>query len=287
MATIALGTAQLGMRYGVVNRTGRPHIEAALALLDRAYQGGIRDLDTAQDYGDSEQVIGMWLTGGRDVRVVTKVSRMIDPTSADAVCAAAERSALRLGRVPDVVLVHDPAAIRSWQAGVGAALDAALRRGLTRAIGVSVYEPAEFAIALESADIHVVQAPFNALDRRLRRNGMLSRFGGRLYLRSVFLQGLLLADAVPARLREAKPFVEAFLAVCAAHGVTPVVGAVQYAARAAPGAALVIGCETAEQLQESLDAAAADVPGGFVEAVDSLPPPPGWVVDPRTWPPTG
>ena len=55
---LMLGTVQFGMNYGVANTTGKPSFETVKAILKEAYDGGINALDTAPEYGDSEEVIG-------------------------------------------------------------------------------------------------------------------------------------------------------------------------------------------------------------------------------------
>ena len=53
-----LGTVQLGMPYGISNRSGQPSREIARQMLDTAYDLGVRALDTASDYGTSEEILG-------------------------------------------------------------------------------------------------------------------------------------------------------------------------------------------------------------------------------------
>ena len=54
-----LGTVQLGCDYGIKNRYGQPSHKEALSILDVAFQGGIRTLDTAAGYGESERIISV------------------------------------------------------------------------------------------------------------------------------------------------------------------------------------------------------------------------------------
>jgi aryl-alcohol dehydrogenase-like predicted oxidoreductase len=71
-------------------------------------------------------------------------------------------------------------------------------KGLTRKIGVSVYEPKELDQLLNSYDLDLVQAPLNVMDRRLVESGwakLLKDANIELHTRSAFLQGLLLMPA--------------------------------------------------------------------------------------------
>ena len=64
-ASIILGTAQFGMPYGVANRTGQLDRAQAEATIRIARSGGIRLLDTAVGYGQSEDRDGVQRLAGR------------------------------------------------------------------------------------------------------------------------------------------------------------------------------------------------------------------------------
>ena len=57
---LVLGTAQLGMNYGIANQTGKPELATARNIVRTAWEGGIRCFDTAQGYGDSERILGIF-----------------------------------------------------------------------------------------------------------------------------------------------------------------------------------------------------------------------------------
>ena len=287
LARFALGTAQLGMRYGAVNTAGQPSLEEARVMLDMAAGEGIGLIDTAQAYGSSEDVIGAWVGGrsGDSPEVVTKLDPAVDASDGDAVVTAVEASRRRLGRVPYAVLLHDASQIEYAADGLGACVDF----GLAGAAGVSTYTPDEFEAALGQPVIAVIQAPVNALDRRLVDSGLLRRAaesGRRVMIRSVFLQGLLATapDALPERVAHARPAVEAWAELCARLGADPPAVAIAYVRAAAPGASIVIGCDTAVQLRANIQAWRADVdPEAVVAAVAELPPIDERVIDPRRW----
>ena len=47
---LVLGTVQLGLDYGIVNKNGKPTSEKALEILNTAIDNNIYIFDTAQDY---------------------------------------------------------------------------------------------------------------------------------------------------------------------------------------------------------------------------------------------
>ena len=55
---IILGTAQLGMNYGITNKKGKLNFKESKDILNQAISFGIKTLDKAQNYGDAENLIG-------------------------------------------------------------------------------------------------------------------------------------------------------------------------------------------------------------------------------------
>ncbi|HEY6181395.1 MAG TPA: aldo/keto reductase, partial [Terriglobales bacterium] len=75
---LTLGTAQLGMKYGITNRTGKPARSVAVSLVRRAIGCGVMHLDTARGYGESEAVLGEALQGLQSsVEVITKLDPLV------------------------------------------------------------------------------------------------------------------------------------------------------------------------------------------------------------------
>ncbi len=67
-----IGSAQFGMNYGIANRGGQisPHEAKDILTLARAH--GVRSVDTAAAYGDSERRLGDIGLDGWDV--VSKIA---------------------------------------------------------------------------------------------------------------------------------------------------------------------------------------------------------------------
>jgi aryl-alcohol dehydrogenase-like predicted oxidoreductase len=253
-ARLVLGTAQLGMEYGIANRTGRSDRDAADALLLDAWNEGVNMLDTAQTYGDSEAVIGDFLCRHPEARfrVVSKLSPSFAAADCEVLANAVRDSRRRLEGHLSIMLLHDPAIIDLWDDGLGGALDYCIDSGWIDAVGVSVNTPEEFAGALELAGVQVIQAPFNVFDRALLDNGSLKRaraLGKQVHLRSVFLQGLLLMeeDELPPGMAFARTPLREWRSFCTRWERTPAEIALLFAAAAAPDARLVVGADSAEQ----------------------------------------
>jgi aryl-alcohol dehydrogenase-like predicted oxidoreductase len=287
---LALGTAQLGMDYGIANRSGRPGADEAFAILDAACEAGIRVFDTAPGYGVAEELLGDWLTRRAitDAVVVTKLDASVDAEDAGAVETAVAASHERLRGALDCLLLHDPSTVSRWSAIVQG-LRACLDRGLVRRAGVSAYDPAEFAEALGHEEISVLQAPTSALDRRLVDSGLLAEglsAGRAIVLRSVFLQGALtVAPAeLPPSLVFAAPTVERWRTLCERHGLAPEAAALRWTRTVAPDALVLVGCESVSQVKRNVAAwHAGPLDRAFLDDLASLPPAPDRLLDPRSW----
>lgn len=280
---LVLGTAQLGLSYGVANTTGQPSHGEAFSILDTAFANGVNVFDTAVAYGTAEQVLGEWI---RERGLKGKVSIISKTQALRPIENDIDASLERLGISQlDGYLLHSPRLMGSAQ--VIEDLRRMKKIGKTRAIGVSVYEPAEALEALES-DIDYIQVPYNALDQRLDQNGFFDTAkekGMTVFARSPFLQGLLLMtpDTIPPHLEKARPYLENFIDIAARHNFSQLAAALLFAFN---GRAhhVVFGVETKKQLEECLTAINVTDHGSFMAEIrerfsDANP----FVVNPSLW----
>ena len=193
---LALGTVQFGQSYGVANKAGQVSAADAKTILEYAASNGIKMLDTAIGYGDSEQRLGE--IGIPDWQVVSKIPAVPDGCGdiSGWVSESVRSSLQRLG-VPRLyaLLLHKPQQLLGADGGrIYAAVQQLKENGLVQKIGVSIYAPVELDDLYQRYKFDVVQAPFNLLDRRLFDSGWMSRLadrGAELHASSVFLRGLL------------------------------------------------------------------------------------------------
>jgi len=206
---MTLGTAQLGLDYGVSNKKGKPSALVAEQILKVAIVNGVNSIDTASAYGNSEDVIGNALKAGwmSRTRVITKLSPLLDcPKDAtisivrNFVDASIFKScrALQVQRL-DTVLLHRASQIDGWDGAVWSRLLELRDNQVISRIGVSVQNSSELEHALNNLNVEYIQMPYNLLDwrwdniiptiRKVKKERELS-----INTRSSFLQGLLLSD---------------------------------------------------------------------------------------------
>jgi aryl-alcohol dehydrogenase-like predicted oxidoreductase len=274
---LILGTAQLTSAYGIT-RTTVKQSNAPQRLLAAASRLGIRTVDTAPAYGEAEAVIGRH---GWEGAVQTKLERGVDPRAS----LTASLTALRRDRV-EVLYIHASEEMLDPMSSVVTAAGRLVGDGAD-ALGASVYSVEEFEAANLTPDITVIQVPVNVLDRRFVRapSGATDRAVVRIIARSVFLQGVLLAD--PAELPRAvaglAPIVAGFRAIAAGHATTPAALALAWVQTRTRVDGVVIGVQDERELEEVVAAWRADVDADAIAEVDGLVPPAPALVDPRRW----
>ncbi|MBF0485506.1 MAG: aldo/keto reductase [Candidatus Omnitrophica bacterium] len=214
---LVLGTVQLGMPYGIGNETGKPNFDHACRIVHGAFENGITRFDTAQAYGNSEEVLGRVFDKFKlaaKVKVYSKLHSALDLSNEDAVRTAVDGSLCRL-KVDQLegLLLHHEDSVRFWDKGLGDLLQELVRQGKVKSIGVSFYAPPKALAALDINGIDLIQVPANILDKRFEDAGVFKKSqerGKKVFVRSVFLQGLLLMplDRVPVPMAYARPYLE-------------------------------------------------------------------------------
>ena len=260
MIRLALGTVQFGLNYGIANRSGQVVESEVGTILARAAAAGMDTLDTAIAYGQSEACLGR--AGVTGWRVITKLPPLSQPVAdvAQWVEELIGGSLRRLG-IPqlEAILLHRSHDLLGPQGETYLrTLHDMKAAGMTRAIGVSVYDPGELDRLWPLWRPDLVQAPCNVLDRRLIHSGWLGRLdaaGVRVHLRSAFLQGLLLmprpGSSGHVRAME-RDLLDRWTGWCDERGVSPLAGALAFV-RSLPGVErLVVGVDSAAHLEEIL-----------------------------------
>ena len=156
---------------GSASPLSRPGAEAeAIAIIERAYEGGIRYFDTAANYGPSEERLGQVLPAVRsEVMIATKTSRR----EYDAAWRQLESSLQRL-KTDYIDLWQFHAITYDWDIdtllnpnqGAIKAAEEAKEQGLIRAVGVTGHNnPDIFVKALNRYPFDTALIPINAADK--------------------------------------------------------------------------------------------------------------------------
>jgi len=260
---LALGTVQFGLPYGISNARGQVARDTAAEILELARRSGVDILDTAIAYGNSEACLGE--VGVDGFRIVTKLPAL--PDKCDDVGAwvrgQVQASLKRLGQtsVHGLLLHRALELVGPSGRALSQVLQALKSDGLVRKIGVSVYAPAELDAVVPVCPPDLVQAPFNLVDRRMATSGWLDRLksqGVEVHVRSAFLQGLLLMPraGIPPNLLRWSVLWDRWHAWLAEHDISAVQACLAYPLSFKQIDRVVVGVETAAQLEQLIKAEA-------------------------------
>ncbi|WP_405085553.1 aldo/keto reductase [Microbispora sp. NBC_01389] len=185
---------------------GNPDPDDSIRIIHKALDAGINFIDTADVYGDSEEVVGRALQGRRDnVVLATKMSRPMgdDPNRQGAsrrwVMIAVENSLRRLRTDHiDLFQIHRPDPDTDVEETLSALTDL-IRSGKVRAIGSSTMPASDIVEAQWVAErrglerFHTEQPPYSILNRGIESEVLpvAQRFGMGTLVWSPLAQGLL------------------------------------------------------------------------------------------------
>lgn len=210
---IILGTVQFGLDYGVNNNRGKPSDDEMKSILDFAYSSGVKFLDTAEAYGDSQNRIGNYHNGAEHkFNLITKYSSKIDLPKLIRKRVEHNLRTLNVDRIYSYMF-HSFDEYKLYYSEFSKDLNSMINDGFIDKIGVSVYTNEEANQVLENGAIRLIQLPFNLLDNFSKRESILRKAKERdveIHTRSVFLQGLFFKEIsqISNYQRILKPYLE-------------------------------------------------------------------------------
>ena len=185
-----LGTAQFNSDYGITNNKKLSN-EYSKKILKYAKKQEINHFDLAENYNFKWQninfkncVLDTKISISNSILNIKKIKKKF-------------KEIKKLNKIPlDTVYVHNPEKIFSKNGQkVYEILSTLKKNNLIKKIGVSVYSPSQLIKILKEYRIDVVQIPFSIIDQRfLRYFDYIKEKKILIYVRSIFLQGVLLSN---------------------------------------------------------------------------------------------
>ena len=264
LSAFALGTVQLGLTYGLGEHSEKPTEEAAFAILDRAVDLGVNTLDTANNYGDSEAVIGRWLTrrkaeGKKLPYIVTKVGPLKHGSYdilRDDVLYQLEGCMKRLCIDKlDIFMLHDYEDYAQDRDAMQKIFADIKSQGLYDYSAISAYSRHDYGVIAESG-FDATQIPINVFDwGQIENGGMqkLANSGMMIFTRSVFLQGLVFhtPEDLDPRMDFCFPYLNRFIELYKEFELSPAALALSFVLSLPGVTQAVMGCDTADQVESN------------------------------------
>jgi len=276
MERLVIGTVQLGMKYGIANRTGQPDYKTSESIIKTAWDSGIREFDTAQAYGESEHIIGKVLSSlgiNNEVKIASKFHPIINHLNKHNLLKALEKTLSSL-RIPSLyrLILHKEELLDLWNKGLSEILSEFVNSGLVKHLGISVYSPDKAIKAIKTNNISSVQLPSNLLDHRFENAGVFKlaeENGKQIYIRSIFLQGLLLINSedLAVKMQFANAVLKRLEIFAKKKGISKKTLSLLYLKKAYPKAKIIVGVETPDQLLDNLKRWRKNLPLGLIEQV--------------------
>ena len=195
---LALGTAQFGSNYGVANFIGKIDISEQKLIIDHARKVGVDTIDTAINYGTSENNLGTFDI--KDFKLVTKIPSIpkncenIENWLFDQFNKSLNR--LNLESIY-ALLLHDSKDIIRHQDKVLKFFENLKKHKKIKKFGVSIYCPKELEEIFKITNLEIIQTPLSIIDNSIITSGWLDKLkkmNVEVHARSIFLQGLLLLE---------------------------------------------------------------------------------------------
>jgi aryl-alcohol dehydrogenase-like predicted oxidoreductase len=254
LSKIAIGSVQFGLNYGISNTAGQVTEDEIDQILEYAISRGINYIDTAQAYGNSEQVLGRF---SKKYPLVFITKLKADFGSGDAIISSFKASLHKLNvDALHGLLYHDFQSFKD-QPNSFEVLKDFKRNGQVKKIGFSLYHPEEVQYLVDrKLDFDIVQVPYNIFDRRFEPwFEVLNSLGVEIHVRSTFLQGIIFMDTnnLPSFFNGFSSKLALFNLTCERLGVSPGQLALQFVAANPYIAKIVLGVQSLEHLKVNIE----------------------------------
>lgn len=211
---IAIGTAQFSNNYGITNEAFLEFKDLENILKD-CKEFGINTLDTAPEYEGVEEKLGKFNLKYFDL--ITKVSleknkKILDENSLK---KNIENSFIKLNvQKIYAILIRKPTKLLNNKKLLNIILDYKKKKKICK-IGYTLYDISELEVLYSYFRPDIVQIPYSLVDKRFEKRNWINKMykdDVEIHIRSVFLQGLLLANLknLPKKFDKYKEFFKRF-----------------------------------------------------------------------------
>lgn len=266
---LILGTVQFGLNYGINNSSGQVTPEAVNQILDEAGNAGVRLIDTAYGYGNSEDVLGdSPALHNHQFRIISKYAKSnLSPIEQ-------YKASLKRLKVEKLYayMVHSFQTYKD-NPEIWSDFNRLKRDGLVDRIGFSLYSPKELEFILDNnLEVNIIQVPYNILDRQFEEwFPVLKNKGIEVHTRSAFLQGLFFKDRnrFEGKVKQLSKYVSLIQDYCQEHlmGVQDLALGYVLSSRAD---GVLIGVDSLEQLRNNIQSAERDITSSDIDFIRSV-----------------
>lgn len=274
---LVLGTVQFGLDYGINNQRGKPNTLEVKEILDCALEQGIHLLDTAEAYGNAQEVIGFYhRTSNSPFRfdIITKFdstkthySNLVDRVKDD-------MKQLEISSIY-AYMYHSFDQFVEFFDTHKEEIEYLKQKGLIKKFGVSVYTNEQIEYLLKYDLVELVQIPYNLLDNENLRGAVMKKAakkGLEVHTRSAFLQGLFFKSisTFTPKIQPLTAYLQQIRQIANSNNIEMADLALSYVVTNKHIDKALIGIDSIEQLLNNVDAANSDISPSVLASVNEI-----------------
>jgi len=271
---IILGTVQMGLDYGINNKNGKISFEESEKILNKAYFSGIDTLDTAEVYGEAQNVIGRFHENNPSIKfnINTKIPNNINLDQLEFKIES-YLDVLRVDHL-ETIMFHSFESYKKNKE-ILTKLISFKNNGIIKNIGVSVYKNVEIENLLTDDSISVVQLPFSLLDNLNLKESLFKKLKEEnklIHTRSAFLQGLFFKDLNEKNriVQQLKTELDLLKKISIEYNCSIEQLAVSYCCMQKEIDNVILGIDSLEQLKLNLQAANFNLTNEILEKINKI-----------------
>ena len=255
---LVVGSAQLGMNYGLFNNkkiSGKEFKKIEKLVL----KSKINFIDTARNYGDSEKIIGN--SKLNNLCIITKIklpkNKNINVKNWVVKEISESLSQLKIKKIYGVLIHNYKDLLGKHGKNFLLALHELKKKKIIKKIGISIYESKEIKKIWKFWKPDLIQVPFNPLDNRILDSGwvdILKKNNVKIFVRSIFLQGLLINEDSSFRInKKYKNLLNKFKNWCYKNNISLLQACLHFVKQFKNIDYIVVGFNSYNQLKEIID----------------------------------
>lgn len=273
---IILGTVQFGLDYGINNDSGKPNQGVVKSILDFAFENNIHLLDTAEGYGNSQEIIGNYhKLSSNKFNIITKFSSARDDLSGKLTSRIFQN--LKTLNVDSLYcyMFHTFSDFMKYFDSYKNEIRELKKNRIVNKFGVSIYTNSEMEWILKYDDIDLIQLPFNLLDNINKRSIIIKKAkdrGVEIHTRSAFLQGLFFKNTkdFPNKLIPLIPYINEINIILKSNNIKLNDLALNYVIQQKNIDNVLIGVDFVDQLKENVISLCREIPDEVINQINII-----------------
>ena len=253
---ISIGTANFGNFYGI-NKNKIFHKDELNEIIKYCQKNNIDTIDNAQSYNKSQNLISNFEVTKFNFITKIKLGNVKKKNISKELIIKDLKKTKKNLKIKKFygVLSHEFYKSKKKNLEMVSILKELKKKGITKKIGISVYDPKEVEKILKYWKPDIVQCPLNALDQRFYRTGCIKKLHNlktEVHVRSIFLQGLLLKDYkdIPKKFNKWSTDLKKWINFCLKNRVSQFTVCINFVKSIKNISYVVVGFDNFEQIKE-------------------------------------